>query len=312
MTFCNMLNVSFARWLPLSKPPAHTSHDVVALARRALQFRKIGHTGTLDPDVTGVVVLALGKATRLIQYLPGTKTYHAWIRLGLTTDTYDASGQVIQERSVPTLSQADLDTALNAFRGRISQQAPMVSAVSVNGQRLYKLARRGIDLPERPLRQVEIHELRLNHWQTPVLELEVSCSSGTYIRALAHDLGESLGCGAVLERMERTMANGVSLTQCTRLEHLMSLEAEPEPGLAAEALLSHIPSLQLASEVDLLHLFQGKAIAFETPEAPFTIDSQRNSSPVFRIYAPSGEWVSLASFTSEGLKSKIWMLEGSP
>lgn len=304
-----MLNVSFARWLPLCKPPAHTSHDVVALARRALHFRKIGHTGTLDPDVTGVVLLALGKATRLIQYLPGTKTYYAWIRLGLTTDTYDASGQVLQERPVPTLSHADLETALNAFRGRISQQAPMVSAVSVNGQRLYKLARRGIELPQRPFREVDIYSLQLHDWQSPIVEIEVTCSSGTYIRALAHDLGESLGCGAILERMERTMANGVDLSQCAQLEQLVSLDINPEPGLAAEALLSHIPLLQLASEKDLLHLFQGKAIAFD---APFTTDASREPPSVFRVYAPSGEWVSLASFTPEGLKSKIWMLEGSP
>lgn len=304
-----MLNVSFARWLPIHKPPAHTSHDVVALARRALHFRKIGHTGTLDPDVTGVVVLALGKATRLIQYLPGVKTYHAWIRLGLTTDTYDASGQILQERPVPAISQSELDTALDGFRGRISQQAPMVSAISVNGQRLYKLARRGIELPQRPFREVEIHNLSLCRWQAPLVELEVTCSSGTYIRALAHDLGESLGCGAILERMERTMANGVNLSQCALLEQLVSLDTDPEPGLAAESLIPHIPSLTLASEMDLLHLFQGQAISFEMPSA---IDFNGDSNPVFRVYAPSGEWVSLASFTPEGLKSKIWMLEGSP
>jgi tRNA pseudouridine55 synthase len=300
-----MLNVSFARWLPIHKPPAHTSHDVVALARRALHFRKMGHTGTLDPDVTGVVVLALGKATRLIQYLPGTKTYHAWIRLGITTDSYDRSGHVLEERSVPDLSHGELDHALEAFRGCISQQAPMVSAVSVNGQRLYKLARRGIELSERPFRQVEIHELKLCQWQTPLLELEVTCSSGTYIRALAHDLGESLGCGAILERMERTMANGVSLSQCDYLERLVSLEQNPEPGVPAAALLPHIPTLTLSTDTELLSLFQGKEIAMDAPPGASAED-------VFRVYAPSGEWVSLAAFTPEGLKSKIWMLEGSP
>lgn len=300
-----MLNVSFARWLPLYKPPAHTSHDVVALARRALHFRKIGHTGTLDPDVTGVVVLALGKATRLIQYLPGTKTYHAWIRLGMTTDSYDASGNVLQERPVPTLSHHDLERALEPFRGAITQQAPMVSAVSVNGQRLYKLARRGIELPERPFRQVEIHELTLRQWQSPLLELEVTCSSGTYIRALAHDLGEALGCGAVLDRMERTMANGVCVSQCVNLDQLVSLEQNPEPGLAAAALLPHLPPITLATDTELLHLFQGKTLAVDIPPGTTAED-------VFRVYAPSGEWVSLAAFTPEGLKSKIWMLEGSP
>lgn len=300
-----MLNVSFARWLPIYKPAAHTSHDVVALARRALHFRKIGHTGTLDPDVTGVVVLALGKATRLIQYLPGTKTYHAWIRLGITTDSYDSSGHVQQERPVPALSHHELDNALDAFRGSISQQAPMVSAVSVNGQRLYKLARRGVELAERPVRQVEIHELTLRQWQSPLIELEVTCSSGTYIRALAHDLGEALGCGGILERMERTMANGVGVAQCVPLDQLVPLAQNPEPGLAVAALLPHLPPITLTTDTELLHLFQGKTLAVDIP--PGT-----TAENVFRVYAPSGEWVSLAAFTPEGLKSKIWMLEGSP
>lgn len=298
-----MLNVSFARWLPLHKPSAHTSHDVVALARKKLQFRKIGHTGTLDPDVTGVVVLALGKATRLIQYLPGTKTYHAWIRLGVTTDSYDASGTVLQQLPVPDLTREDLLQALHAFSGTIQQQAPMVSAVSVNGQRLYKLARQGVDLPERPWRTVEVTQLVLGEWTAPRLELQVTCSSGTYIRSLAHDLGQALGCGAILERMERTMANGVTLARCTTLDALRPLTTEPLPGLRADALLQHLPVVQLSEAQALLHLYQGKALplANALPE-----------NVPHRVYAPTGEWVSVASYTPSGLKSKLWLLDGAP
>lgn len=303
-----MLNVSFARWLPLYKPAAHTSHDVVARARRGLQFRKIGHTGTLDPDVTGVVVLALGKATKLIQYLPGHKTYHAWIRLGVTTDSYDSSGDILQERPVPSLELEDLEQALDAFRGKIQQQAPMVSAVSVNGQRLYKLARRGVVLPDRPLRSVEIFELNVHHWQSPVLEIEVTCSSGTYIRSLAHDLGEALGCGAILERMERTMANGVQLSQCSDLEQLQPLSHCPEPGLPADVLLQHLPAIHLSSETELLHLYQGKSVPLTS--APQATENEQEQ--VYRVYAPSGEWVSVSRYTERGLKSKLWLLEGSP
>lgn len=298
-----MLNVSFARWLPLHKPAAHTSHDVVALARKALHFRKIGHTGTLDPDVTGVVVLALGKATRLIQYLPGTKSYHAWLRLGVTTDSYDASGTVLTQAPVPALCREDLLQALKPFQGQIQQQAPMVSAVSVNGQRLYKLARQGVDLPERPWRTVEISDLQLGQWTSPRLEVQVTCSSGTYIRSLAHDLGQILGCGAILERMERTMANGVELSQCTEIKALQSLTEEPLPGLPADALLQHLPAVQLPCEQTVLQLYQGKAVALASP-LPEDIPH--------RVYAPSGEWISVASFAPAGLKSRLWLLDGPP
>ncbi len=299
----NRLNVSFARWLPLHKPAAHTSHDVVALARKALHFRKIGHTGTLDPDVTGVVVLALGKATRLIQYLPGTKSYHAWLRLGVTTDSCDASGTVLTQAPVPALSRQDLLQALKPFQGQIQQQAPMVSAVSVNGQRLYKLARQGVDLPERPWRTVEISELSLGQWTSPLLEIQVTCSSGTYIRSLAHDLGQALGCGAILERMERTMANGVNLSQCLEIQALRPLTEDPSPGLPADALLQHLPALQLPSEAAVLQLYQGKSVPLALP-LPEGVPH--------RVYAPSGEWISVASYAEAGLKSRLWLLEGPP
>ncbi len=295
---------SFARWLPVHKPAAHTSHDVVAIARKRLNFRKIGHTGTLDPDVTGVVVLALGKATKLIQYLPGTKSYHAWIRLGLTTDTLDSSGQILSEAPVPDLSVTDIETALQSFQGIISQQPPMVSAVSYQGKRLHQLARQGIDIPNRPSREVEIIQLELCQWQSPVLEIKVTCSSGTYIRTLAHDLGQNLGCGAVLDRMERTMANGCLLSQCVDLKTLEPLMIQPEPGLPADALLQHLPEVHLDSEEALLHLYQGKILTHE--------DILTSSSEYVRVYDLQERLVSVACLRPEGLKSKLWLLGGPP
>lgn len=233
-------------WLPIDKPVAFTSHDVVAKARRLLGIRKIGHSGTLDPDVTGVLLLAVGKATRLIQYLPGEKVYRGVIRLGRSTDSQDASGQVLEEHPVPELTESELRAVLAGFLGRQSQLPPMVSAVSFQGKRLYELARQGIDVPERPAREITIQQLDLLNWTSPDLEIEVRCSAGTYIRTLAHDLGQKLGCGAHLLRLCRIEANGVTLKQTIPL-----LEVRPEPAalplLPMDAPLSHLPDLVLTA-----------------------------------------------------------------
>lgn len=233
-------------WLPIEKPVAFTSHDVVAKSRRILGIRKIGHSGTLDPDVTGVLLLAVGKATRLIQYLSGEKVYRGTFRLGSSTDSQDASGQVLEEHPVPELSAADLQKVLADFLGEQSQLPPMVSAVSYQGKRLYQLARQGIDVPERPARQITIHRLELLHWASPDLEIEVHCSAGTYIRTLAHDLGQKLGCGAHLLKLCRIAANGVTLSQTIPLLELIP-EPERLPLLPMDAPLAHLPALVLTA-----------------------------------------------------------------
>ncbi|MBF2053034.1 MAG: tRNA pseudouridine(55) synthase TruB [Candidatus Sericytochromatia bacterium] len=284
-----------ARWLPIDKPAGYTSHDVVAVARKRLGLRKIGHTGTLDPDATGVLVLALGKATRLIQYLPGGKAYRAHIRLGLTTDTWDLSGQVLNTSPVPALTADQIREALVVFEGPQQQLPPMVSAVSYQGQRLYKLARQGIDVPERPLRQVEIEHIQLQTWQTPDLVLDVSCSAGTYIRSLAHDLGQRLGCGAALASLVRTRANGVPLEICLSLDSLEPLSAVPEPGLLAEALLAHIPVLSLTAEV-AQQLVYGQSPLWEAAD-----------SELLRLHTPAGQFLGLGQIVQGQLRSRLIM-----
>jgi tRNA pseudouridine55 synthase len=233
-------------WLPIHKPVAFTSHDVVAKSRGILKIRKIGHSGTLDPDVTGVLLLAVGKATRLIQYLPGEKVYRGTFRLGITTDSQDASGQILAEKPVPAIALAELETALAGFMGLQSQLPPMVSAVSYQGQRLYQLARKGIEITERPSREITIHSIIVLDWNSPDLTLEVRCSAGTYMRTLAHDLGQKLGCGAHLLKLCRIEANGIQLNQTIPL-----LEVTPEPDklplLAMDSPLAHLKALQLSS-----------------------------------------------------------------
>lgn len=196
--------------LVVDKPAGMTSHDVVAVIRRAARQRRVGHTGTLDPGATGVLVLCLGRATRLVQYLQaGEKTYAAEVTFGMVTTTQDLSGEVIEEHDAAGLDEAAVRDALDGFRGDIEQVPPMVSALKVDGERLHEKARRG-EVVEREPRSVTIHELRLESFapgERATAGLTVTCSSGTYVRTLAHDLGRTLGVGAALAGLRRT-ANG--------------------------------------------------------------------------------------------------------
>ena len=190
--------------LNINKPQGKTSFSIVALVRRLSREKHVGHAGTLDPAATGVLPICLGRGTRLIEFLVDTtKTYHARVELGAVTDTYDGSGQIISQADTSRIKRQQLESALASFRGSIQQTPPMYSAVKHHGQPLYKLARAGIEV-DRKSRTAIIHRLELISWKPPVATLEVECSKGTYIRSLAHDLGQSLGCGAHLKSLVRT------------------------------------------------------------------------------------------------------------
>lgn len=193
--------------LNVNKPAGPTSHDIVALVRRGTGIRRVGHAGTLDPLASGVLVLCLGAATRLSEYaMRSPKRYRARIRLGLATDTDDATGRVIAEYSTDRLTQAQVETALATFRGEITQLPPAYSAIKQGGRKLYELARAGQPVDAAP-RLVTIHRLDLLECDLPFLTLDVDCSPGTYIRSLARDLGEALGVGAHLAALVR-LASG--------------------------------------------------------------------------------------------------------
>lgn len=213
-------------FLVLDKPAGCTSHDCVAMVRRCLGLRRIGHGGTLDPDVTGVLPMAVGSATRLLPHLNGDKAYEGTIVLGLCTSTDDLSGAVLQRRPVPALNGAHLEQVLARFRGPIRQRPPAVSAVRVQGERLYAKARRG-EVVEAPERQVMIHTLALRGWDPPQLTIQVRCSAGAYIRSIARDLGEVLGCGGALASLRRTEALGFGLEQAVTIPRL---QAHPAPA----------------------------------------------------------------------------------
>jgi tRNA pseudouridine55 synthase len=212
--------------LVIDKPAGLTSHDVVARVRRAAGQSRVGHAGTLDPAATGVLVCALGAATRLIEMIQDetVKVYRAVVQLGATTSTDDAEGAVLATAPVPPLDVALLEVALAPFRGAIMQVPPMVSALHHQGQRLYQLARAG-QIVERAARPALIHRLTLLELQASRVSLEVACGKGTYIRSLARDLGERLGCGAHLAALQRTAVGTFVLADALPLAALDGREA---------------------------------------------------------------------------------------
>ncbi|MEA2447380.1 MAG: tRNA pseudouridine55 synthase [Actinomycetota bacterium] len=215
--------------LVIDKPAGMTSHDVVDRVRKTFKTKRVGHAGTLDPDATGVLVLGLGRATRLLAYAQtGRKTYEATGVLGVSTTTLDAAGEVTAEETVD-VDRAQVDDVASRFVGEIEQVPPMVSAVKVDGERLYKKARRG-ETVERPARRVTIYELEIVDFRSPELDLLIGCSGGTYIRTLISDIGDALGCGAHMKRLRRTEAGGFSITDAVSLdglgpEHLLPITA---------------------------------------------------------------------------------------
>jgi tRNA pseudouridine55 synthase len=216
-------------FLNIDKPAGMTSHDVVAHIRRAAQQKRVGHAGTLDPAATGVLVVALGNATRLIEYVQDStsKRYLATVHLGATTTTDVAEGEVLGTAAVPPLGWAAIERALEPFRGQILQVPPMYSALHHQGRRLHELAREGI-VVERAARPVTIERLELLDWSSPLLTLDIMCSKGTYVRSLAHDLGESLGCGAHLQALRRTAVGTFVIEHATPLGHLIDESGDKE------------------------------------------------------------------------------------
>ncbi|CAH1211206.1 tRNA pseudouridine(55) synthase TruB [Paenibacillus sp. JJ-223] len=225
--------------LPVYKPAGFTSHDVVAKMRRILKMKRIGHTGTLDPQVTGVLPLCLGRATRVVEYMQELpKEYLATLRLGLSTDTEDMTGEVTQRADEPVrVAEAQVLQVLQQFLGTISQVPPMFSAVKVDGKRLYELAREGKTV-ERKSREVTIHELELTGMDVREDVTDISfralCSKGTYIRTLCVDIGKALGYPSTMVKLERTISAGIPADRCL---HIEDVERRMADGTLADALI---------------------------------------------------------------------------
>ena len=209
--------------LLIDKPAGPTSHDIVDIVRGLYRIRKVGHCGTLDPAATGLLVLLLGRATKLSMKLTADdKVYEGTMELGQATDSYDAQGEVTATADVPPLDCDALNAGAEAFTGDLQQQPPMVSAVKKDGVPLYKLARKGKTVEREP-KLVHIYSFKFSDYTEPVGTFRVRCTKGTYVRSLAHDLGQNLGCGAHLRTLHRTESGKFNVTDALRLEQLVKL-----------------------------------------------------------------------------------------
>jgi tRNA pseudouridine55 synthase len=284
-------------FLNLNKPAHWTSHDCVARVRRLLNTSKIGHGGTLDPLATGVLPIAIGRATRLLPYLAQRKAYRAVIRFGLTTTTDDLAGEVLTQRSAAQLEQSAVELALPQFVGNLSQLPPMYSAIQIRGKRLYDLARQGQSI-EVPPRSVVIYQLSVQNWQPgehPELTLTVDCGPGTYIRSLARDLGEVMGTGATLASLVRSHSNGFDLTESISLESLeQQISAQTFSPIAAGDVVKHLEAIALPAELARRwRMGQKLAVSELAGEVPCLQRADRLRSPLRIVDLVSGQFLGI-------------------
>jgi len=247
----------------VDKAPGWTSHDVVNKVRRIAGTQRVGHLGTLDPAATGVLPVVIGKATRLAQfYIRSDKIYEGTVRFGWATTTYDGEGEATGERCEVTIDAGELEGALDEFRGEIQQTPPPVSAKRVGGKRAYELARKQVAVELEPVK-IHIYELELIALEGPAARLRVHCSGGTYVRAIAHDLGQRLGCGAHLEELRRLASAEFEIAQARTVEQLQVLGAEDrlvDALVPARALLPGLPDVYV-DEAAVRDIRNGKNFA---------------------------------------------------
>lgn len=276
--------------LLLDKPYAMTSNAALQTARRLLNAQKAGHTGTLDPLASGLLALTFGEATKFsADLLHADKTYIAGIKLGQKTTTGDLEGDFLKTRPV-RVNRADIEKALDAFRGDILQVPPMFSALKRDGKTLYDLAREGVSI-EREARSVRIEKLEILEFADELLTVEVTCSKGTYIRVLAEDIGEALGCGAHLASLRRTKVGALSLEDAVTLQALetMSVDERLATLKPLDALMQTLPAVHL-SENDRVRFCHGQRLALGLP-----------SCPRVRVYGPDEQMVGTARVNERGV-----------
>ena len=297
--------------LVVDKPTGMTSHDVVGQIRKIYQTKRVGHTGTLDPDASGVLVLCLGQATRLAEYLSAAhKHYVTEVVLGVETDTQDASGQTTATCDASHLTQADVEGVLPRFRGTIQQIPPMVSALHHQGKRLYELARAGVTV-ERAARQIQIEYLEMTEFiagEHPAVQLEVTCSTGTYIRTLAADIGAALGVGGMMRRLRRTWV-GTSEASAFRLleaHTLESLQDRKAAGTLRETLLPILMALRDWPQIQLdaaqsTRIRNGQAVLKEAPGADYASWPDPESAQAVAILNEAGTFFAVGRIAEEKL-----------
>ena len=274
----------------LDKPIGLSSNQALQQVKRLYQAAKAGHTGSLDPLATGLLPICFGEATKFSHFLLNAdKSYRALIKLGGTTTTGDAEGEVLTQARVKVTAKA-LNAALKQFIGVVEQVPPMYSALKHQGKALYEYARAGVDI-ERAARKVTIHEITLNRFEQDEVEVTVSCSKGTYIRTLAEDIGELLGCGAHLKGLRRLTSAHFSLENTFTLEQLeaMTNEQRDQTLLSVDAVIQNLPEVVL-DETSTFYLLQGQTIW----------KAGLNINGMFRIYAENGDFLGIGEQTVDG------------
>ena len=279
--------------LLIDKPAGMTSHDVVARLRRELGRKDLGHAGTLDPQATGLLVVALGAATKWLPYLPSDKLYSAALHLGLETDSEDIWGKELRRSDASALDEARVRQALESLKGLSEQVPPMVSALKRGGRPLYELAREGVEV-ERPPRPIEIHALKVTAVRLPEADFEVHCGGGTYVRSLCAEAGRRLSVGACLSRLRRLACGGFKVDQALD-QALWTKDALLGALLGPEQALANLGRRELtqAQAADVSH---GRAVALE----------QGEEGQVLRLHGPDG---SLAALAVAGLKEGRWLAQ---
>ena len=285
------------------KEADYTSHDVIARMRGILKTRKLGHTGTLDPDAVGVLPVCVGRATKACDMLTDrSKVYEAVLRLGVTTDTEDMSGAVLSEHPVDVTEEQIIE-AVNHFKGDYDQIPPMYSAIKVEGRKLYELAREGIVIERKP-RPVTIYELDILKIELPLIHLRISCSKGTYIRSLCRDIGERLGCGGAMEHLTRTrvgefvIENAITLSQ---LEEIMREERVEEYIKPVDRLFLEYPKVKVHTKSEHALLTNGNPMAARK----LRIDDQyRVDGQWLRLYDLNDNFIALYIYDTEKRRVK--------
>ncbi len=278
-------------FLNLNKPSGMTSHDCVAKVRKLLRLKRVGHGGTLDPAATGVLPIAVGKATRLLQFLRSEKAYRGTVRFGTITTTDDLEGEIIQSTPSPELMLSDIEAVLPNFLGKIEQVPPSYSAIQVQGKRLYDLARQGKTV-EIPTRVVEVFNIEIIDWRPgdfPEVDLAIACGTGTYIRAIARDLGAILNTGGTLAALTRTESSGFSgNNSITFAEVENQLQENKFSLLSPEIALAHLPGIFLVAE-DGKRWCQGQRLPYQKR---WEIEAEKTEHH-FRVYNLEGEFLGI-------------------
>lgn len=289
----------------VNKPQGFTSFDVIAKMRGILRLRRLGHAGTLDPMATGVLPVFVGKATKACDIIPDhDKTYKAGFMLGFVSDTQDSSGKMTELGQTDGITAEKIESVLGSFRGDIMQIPPMYSAVTVNGQRLYDLARKGVEIEREP-RPVTVYSLLLTSFDEKKHEgtLEISCSRGTYIRTIINDVGEKLGCGAVMTNLVRTAACGFSLSDCVTLEELQD---NANSGNSAEKYL--LPIDKVFGEYPSVTLNEHQQKLYRNG---VKLDIKRMGSSIkcggiYRVFGADGNFIGLGIANAETMEFSVY------